>query len=205
MMTTAIANPLEINRAYYRTHADDFRERTESLPIDSVYEPFLKLLPRHARILDAGCGSGRDAVAFHSRGYRVTAIDASPEMVRVAKSHGIDAHVTTFQNMTFKTEFDGIWACASVLHVPHAEVPEVLRRFARALKPQGVLYVSLKEGHGERVAEDGRFFSYFTLDEFSQLLMSEGLFEVLKAWKNDSPDSSGAVRSWLNFLARNPC
>jgi 2-polyprenyl-3-methyl-5-hydroxy-6-metoxy-1,4-benzoquinol methylase len=201
-MTTAIANPLEINRAYYRTHADDFRERTESLPMDSVYTPFLKLLPLRARILDAGCGSGRDAVAFQSRGHHVTCIDASPEMVRVAKRHGLDAEVMTFQRMTFKGEFDGIWACASVLHVPHAEVPGVLRRFAKSLKPDGVLYVSLKEGHGERIAEDGRFFSYFTLAEFSRSLTSEGLFELIESWKTDSPDSSGTMRSWLNFLAR---
>ena len=201
-MTTAITTPLEINRAYYETHADDFRVRAEALPMDSVYEPFLRLLPRDAHILDAGCGSGRDAAAFLARGYRVTAIDASPAMVHSAKRHGIDARVVTFQRMTFNEEFDGIWACASVLHVPHAEVPEVLRRFARALKPHGVLYVSVKEGHGEGVAGDGRFFSYFSLDEFSRLLTCENLFDALKAWENSSPDSSGTTRTWLNFLAR---
>jgi 2-polyprenyl-3-methyl-5-hydroxy-6-metoxy-1,4-benzoquinol methylase len=201
-MTTAIATPLEINRAYYAAHADDFRVRAEALPMDSVYQPFLRLLPPHAHILDAGCGSGRDAAAFASLGHRVTAIDASPAMVQIAKSQGIDAHAMTFQRMTFNQEFDGIWACASVLHVPHAEVPEILHRFARALKPGGALYVSLKEGQGERVAEDGRFFSYFTLDEFSRMLTNRGMFEVAETWKNSSPDSSGTARAWLNFFAR---
>jgi hypothetical protein len=80
----------------------------------------------------------------------------------------------------------------------------VLSRFARALNPQGVLYVSLKEGQSERIDEDGRFFSYFTLDEFSDLLTSSGLFKVLKAWKKKGLDSSGTMRAWLNFLAVKP-
>lgn len=201
-MTAATTTPLEINCAYYATHAADFRNRAEALPMDSVYKPFLRQLAFHARILDAGCGSGRDAAAFVSLGHQVTAIDASPAMVEIARRHGIDARVITFQRMTFNKEFDGIWACASVLHVPHAEVPETLRRFARALKTNGVLYVSLKEGQGERIAKDGRFFSYFTMEEFSQELTGQQLFEIVKCWKSSSPNSSGAPQVWLNFLAR---
>ena len=157
-----------------------------------------------ARILDAGCGPGRNAAAFLSHGYRVTAIDASPAMVQLAKRSGVNARVMTFQQMTFCRQFDGIWAGASVLHVPHAEIPEVLSRFARALNPGGILYVSLKEGQSERIAEDGRFFSYFTLNGFSDSLTSSGLFKLVKAWKKVGPDSSGTMRTWLNFLAVKP-
>lgn len=195
------ATPLQINRAYYDRYADYFHWRTAGLPLNAAYEPFLRQLPSCARILDAGCGPGRNAAAFRSHGYRVTAIDASPAMVEIAKRSGIDARVMTFQQMTFNEEFDGIWAGASVLHVPHAEIPEVLNRFARALNPQGILYVSLKEGQSERIAEDGRFFSYFALNEFSDSLTGSGLFKVLNAWKRIGPDSSGTMRMWLNFLA----
>jgi SAM-dependent methyltransferase len=193
--------PLEINRAYYDEYADHFRGRTAALPMNAAYEPFMRELPPCARILDAGCGPGRNAAAFLSHGYRVTAIDASPAMVQLARRSGIDARVMTFQHMTFNEEFDGVWASASVLHVPHAEIPGVLSRFARALNPQGILYVSLKEGQSERIAEDGRFFSYFALDEFSDSLTSSGLFKLVKAWKRIGLDSSGATRTWLNFLA----
>jgi SAM-dependent methyltransferase len=136
-----------------------------------------------------------------SHGNRVTAIDASPAMVQLARRRGINASVMTFQQMTFNEEFDGIWASASVLHVPHAEISDVLNRFARALNPQGILYVSLKEGQSEQIAEDGRFFSYFTLNEFSDSLTRSGLFKLLKAWKRIGLDSSGTMRTWLNFLA----
>lgn len=200
-MTAFAATPLQINRAYYDEYADNFCRRTAALPMNPAYEPFLRQLPSCARILDAGCGPGRNAAAFRSYGYRVTAIDASPAMVRLAKRSGINARVMTFQQMTFNKQFDGIWACASVLHVPHAEISEVLNRFARALNPQGILYVSLKEGQSERIAEDGRFFSYFTLNKFSDSLTSCGLFKLLKAWKMMGLDSSGTMRTWLNFLA----
>jgi SAM-dependent methyltransferase len=200
-LTPAAAMPLQINRAYYDEYADHFRERTAALPMNAAYEPFLRELPRCAHILDAGCGPGRNAAAFLSHGYRVTAVDASPVMVQLARRNGVNARVMPFQQMTFKGVFDGIWASASLLHVPHAEIPEVLRRFARALRPQGILYVSLKEGQSECIAEDGRFFSYFTINEFSGSLTSSGLFTPLEAWKQIGLDSSGKTRTWLNFLA----
>ena len=197
----ASATPLQINRAYYDRYAEHFRGRTATLPLNAAYEPFLRELPPCAHILDAGCGPGRNAAAFMSHGNRVTAIDASPAMVQLARRRGINASVMTFQQMTFNEEFDGIWASASVLHVPHAEISDVLNRFARALNPQGILYVSLKEGQSEQIAEDGRFFSYFTLNEFSDSLTRSGLFKLLKAWKRIGLDSSGTMRTWLNFLA----
>lgn len=201
-MTAITATPLDLNRAYYEAHATDYCKRTSNLDLKALYEPFLSQLPPGGYILDAGCGSGRDGAAFVFRGYRVTAIDASPAMAQAACERGLDARLVIFQQMEFEACFDGIWACASLLHVPHAEMVDVLRRFARALKPNGILYVSLKEGKDERVGEDGRFFSYFTLDEFVTLLTQDKLFEILRAWKSNDPDSSGAISPWLNFLAR---
>ncbi|MEX0806823.1 MAG: class I SAM-dependent methyltransferase [Candidatus Binatia bacterium] len=201
-ITAITATPLDLNRTYYETHATEYCKRTASLDLEALYEPFLSQIPPGGCILDAGCGSGRDGVAFVSRGYGVTAVDASPAMVRAACERGLDAHLVTFQEIQFESCFDGIWACASLLHVPHVEMSEVLRRFARALKPRGVFYTSLKEGKGERIAEDGRFFSYFSLDEFVTLLTEDKLFQILRAWKSEDPDSSGGMSPWLNFIAR---
>lgn len=194
--------PLDLNRAYYEEHATDYCKRTANLDLKALYEPFLNQLPPGGCILDAGCGSGRDGDAFASQGYRVTAIDASPAMVQAARERGLDARLVVFQELEFDACFDGIWACASLLHIPHAEIADVLRRFSRALKPNGVLYASLKEGKGERIAEDARFFSYFSLDEFVTSLTQDSLFQILRAWKSDDPDSSGGISPWLNFLAR---
>lgn len=196
--------PIAINRAFYTTKAGDFCRLTASLSMDTEYKPFLKMIQRGGHILDAGCGSGRDSVEFQSRGYQVTAIDASRAMVQAAKSRGINARMMTFQRMKFPMKFDGIWACASLLHIPQVEMPAVLRRFAKALKPQGVLYVSLKEGHGEKIAEDGRFFSYFTIKDFEGLLVREHLFEIIATWKSGHTRASRKIPRWLNFLVQKP-
>ena len=201
-MNAVATSPLAINRAYYEAHADEFIKRTAEIALDDLYQPFLSRLPEHAQILDAGCGTGRDGAIFQAAGYRVTAIDASPAMVHAARSRGLQARVLTFQRMKFASEFDGIWACASLLHVPHKEIPNVLDRFASALKPNGILYVSLKEGSGERVAKDGRFFSYFRQDEFAELLTEGRRFTLLKSWPTHAADSSGKDWPWLNFLAQ---
>ena len=198
------ADPLAINRAYYESHAEEFCRRTADLALDDLYQPFLRLLPSGGHILDAGCGTGRDGAAFRAKGFRVTAIDASRAMVHAATARGLPARVLPFQKMKFTAEFDGIWACASLLHVPHREMPDVLARFARALKSGGILYVSLKEGDGERVAKDGRFFSYFHREEFEALLTEEGRFALIDFWLTHAGDSSGTEWPWLNFLAARP-
>jgi len=199
-MPPTVLNALGINRAFYAAHAQEYCRKTAEPRRNESCGPFVAMLSHGAKILDAGCGSGRDSLALARRGFRVTAIDASPEMAREARSRGVDARVMAFQELEFVSEFDGIWACASLLHVPRAEMPGVLGGFHRALRPQGALYVSLKEGMGERVAEDGRFFSYFTLAEFGEML-EHANFRVVKAWQSFDREFSGAERSWVNFLA----
>jgi SAM-dependent methyltransferase len=116
-----------------------------------LYTRFLYWLPNSGHILDAGCGSGRDAFAFQKRGYQVAAFDASPTLAKFAATYcGLSVQVMRFQEINWLRRFDGIWACASLLHVPAAELPDVLIRMADALKPRGVLYASFKYGQGER-------------------------------------------------------
>jgi len=201
-----IAGPRPLGRtsgtlSFYKDNAREFYASTANLKAHNLYVPFLKELSPGSRILDAGCGSGRDAKAFKAQGFAVEAVDASPELARLAsRLIGQTCQIASFQQIDFRSEFDGIWACASLIHVPGSEIRGVLRRLARALKPSGVLYVSLKEGHGEKVLTDGRFFNYYTSTEFKQLLTADGLFEILNIWKTKALDSSG--QTWLNFLAR---
>ena len=185
------------NVRYYEEQAAVFANRVRTLPLHEVYPPFLELLPSAAEILDAGCGTGRDAAAFLARGYAVVAFDASPAMVCRAEKLGVNAQVMTLQNMSCDKHFDGIWACASLLHLPKSEVAGVLECLARVTRDNGVLFVSLKEGDGERFAEDGRFFSYFRLPEFTSLLQAAP-WSVIEARRQVATDG----RKWLNFLAR---
>lgn len=189
--------------AFYEERGREFSDATARLDLHELYEPFLRELPPDAHILDAGCGSGRDTRAFLERGYRVTAMDASPEMAKLATDFtGQSCLLLSFQEMEFSETFDGVWACASLLHVSKSEMIDVMRRLIRALKVDGILYVSMKEGFGERVAEDGRFFSYYTVDSFKQLLATFAALREIAFWQSDDIRSRQHIGPWLNFLLR---
>src|SRR5688500_10452441 len=97
--------------AYYDRHAGEYARSTLGVDVRALYGPFLTLIPEGGRILDAGCGSGRDAKAFLDLGYRVLAFDASRTMAELAsRTTGLEVRVLRFEDVTFDREFDGIWA-----------------------------------------------------------------------------------------------
>lgn len=188
---------------FYSTHAKDYCESTVHLDLHGVYQRFLGELAPGAHILDAGCGSGRDTKAFSDRDYCVTPIDASPEITRLARTFTRQpCRVLRFQDMEFLEEFDGIWACGSLLHVPKDEMPDVMPRFIEALKPAGILYLSLKEGEGEHIADDGRFFSNYSTSSFRELLATFPVLREIALWKTEEIRSTSHRQPWLNFLLK---
>lgn len=189
--------PSDPTLAYYDEHAEPYVRDTIGLDMTPLYEPFLALVSPGGHILDAGCGSGRDALAFKRGGYTVTAIDASTEMARLASAViGEPVEVIRFQDMAFEEVFDGVWACASLLHVPRSEMDSVLFRFARALKHGGVLYASFKVGDGEQVRE-GRFFNDYEEQGLSDVLARRPELTTLRLWRA----SDQRPQSWVNLLA----
>jgi len=149
---------------YYDTHGDDFVRDTLTVNMGELYAPFLELVPPGGRILDAGCGSGRDAPVFLAKGYYVVAMDASVKMVEAAAALiGQPVLCKRFQEIDWSEECDGIWTCASLLHVPRAEMADVWSRVIKALKPGAVWFMSFKKGTGEAV-RNGRFFNDYDED-----------------------------------------
>ncbi len=186
---------------YYQDNAQTFFDGTVNVDMSSLYEAFTQHLAPGARVLDAGCGSGRDAKAFQEMGYQVEAFDASPAMVELAQEHtGLPVKVMTFADVDWKEKFDGIWCCASLLHVPTLELPGVMRRLADALKPGGVWYVSFKYGEGEREV-DGRRFTDMDEVGLGALLGSVGGIEVAEMWvtRDKRP---GRDENWMNGVLR---
>ncbi|MDH6164421.1 SAM-dependent methyltransferase [Leclercia adecarboxylata] len=186
---------------YYQDNAQTFFDGTVNVDMSSLYEAFTRHLAPGARVLDAGCGSGRDAKAFQEMGYQVEAFDASSAMVELAREHtGLPVKVMTFANVDWKEEFDGIWCCASLLHVPAVELPGVMRRLADALKPGGVWYVSFKYGDGEREV-DGRRFTDMDEDDLNTLVSSLTAMEVGEVWltQDKRPDRK---EIWVNGILR---
>lgn len=185
---------------YYNQRSQSFFDQTINIDTQELYEPFLSLLPPSTHILDAGSGSGRDTKAFLDRGYAVSAIDASEAMVQLSSEFtGQDTALMTFEEMPFENCFDGIWACASLLHVPSIEIHSVFQRFEKALKPDGIWYLSFKLGDGERWHE-GRLFNDFDEERFCENMSAHPGLETLRLWQTSDQRPNRDCNRWLNAL-----
>ena len=149
---------MDENTDYYNQNAVSFFISTVDVDMSALHDAFLVKVPAGGRILDAGCGSGRDAKAFSVRGYDVTAFDASPDLAKLASAYcGFDVAVRTFYAVDEIDAYDGIWSCASLLHVVAQDMSDVIGKLMRALRPGGCLYLSFKLGTGERRHGGRRF------------------------------------------------
>ena len=185
---------------YYDNHAREFFDETIAVDMSPLYSRFLQRLPKGGRILDAGCGSGRDVRAFLDRGYEVSAIDASPRLAELASIYcGLSVQVLRLQDVRWQSSFDGIWACASLLHVPVLELPGVLIRIADALRAGGVLYASFKHGQGER-DHNGRRFTDLDETGLADLLRDVKRLNELETWVTTDLRPGRNAESWLNTL-----
>lgn len=192
----------DVSISYYQHHAKTFFGDTVKVDMTPLYRRFLPLLRAEARILDAGCGSGRDARAFADLGHQVTAFDASPALVALAERHvGQPIYCLRFQDVTWQDEFDGIWACASLLHVPAVELPVVMQRLGKALKPGGILYGSFKYGSGER-EHHGRRFTDLDEPGLEVLLRHVPNLEPVDTWTTGDLRPGRESERWLNTLLR---
>jgi len=186
---------------YYEAHARDYAEGTLGIDMGDLYDRFLSYIPRGGRILDAGSGSGRDTLAFLTKGYQVEAFDASPALAKLSSQlTGVHTEVIRFQDFHSGPRFDGVWAIASLLHVPRGQLPDAVRRLIDALKPSGALFISVKLGDGERVAKDGRLFT--DLDESAvRRLLKPFQMEIKEVWISEGQGSRQGKDRWLNALA----
>jgi SAM-dependent methyltransferase len=186
---------------YYERNAESYFKATRDADLSALYERFLRRLPKGARILDAGSGSGRDTLAFVRRGYAVSAFDSSAALCELStRLTGVRTRVLRFQELEDEAEYDGIWACASLLHLSEAELPNAIGRLIRALKPDGVLYMSFKHGAGERVTEDGRFFTDMTESRLRRVLRRVPGVKLEELWITAGEGQFQGQGEWLNAL-----
>jgi SAM-dependent methyltransferase len=202
-----IASYDEYTSSYYEKHGD-------FVPIQALIN-FQKYVSTGSRILDAGCGLGRDSQYLIQHGYPDTiGIDMSLGMLAYGKNSvgfqffGIqgDFRYSPFADKSFA----GIWAMASIIHTPREDVLELLLEFRRLLKKQGILYVSVIDGKGEN-AESGeedsvkrgwRYFVFYERDEFSLIIEKAGFTKLLE-WKNYTRNIPGSrQRIWWNFITQ---
>ena len=186
---------------YYDRNAAEFIAGTLEADMSICRDRFLKYVPAGGAILDAGCGSGRDALAFVALGYKVDAFDASAEICRMASNMlGFEVKCERFEELSGESLYDGIWACASLLHVPAGDIDDVMLRLKKLLKSGGVLYASFKDGSGERV-KGGRRFLDMTDGSCRELFETAG-FEVLELFDSQDVREGHDGEKWVNVIGR---
>ncbi|MGX9351981.1 class I SAM-dependent methyltransferase [Shimia sp. W99] len=185
---------------YARKHGD-----YAALPVSKDQKDALNMfcaaLSPGAHVLDLGCGPGLQARELMQRGLSVSALDATPEFVELARANGIDARLGTFDDLTETDAYDGVFASFSLLHAPKAHFPRHLGAIKRALRPRGCLFLGLKLGEGEARDSLGRFYAYYSEAELRKHLEKAG-FSLLQAVTGEGKGLSGSVDPYILMTAR---
>ncbi|HEY1561026.1 MAG TPA: class I SAM-dependent methyltransferase [Caulobacteraceae bacterium] len=198
---------------WYDANAEDFADASFGPGMADDHARFLAHVPSAGVVLDAGCGAGRDVLAFRRAGRQVVAYDGSAGLARLAsRNTGLDVLHMTHADITWEAEFDGVWACASLLHLPRADLPAAFGRIARALKAGGVFYASFKEGTfregpfregtDQRFA-NGRWFTDLTQPILRDLLVGAGL-AVIECRRSADNRVGREGEWWVAALAQKP-
>lgn len=187
---------------YYNQNAENFIANTQNADMHPTQERFLRLLDANTSILDFGCGSGRDTKYFLEKGYQVTATDGSAEICRLASEFtGIEVKEMLFQELDTMNQYDGIWACSSILHLPKKELLPVIQKMCEALKDNGIIYTSFKYGdfEGER---NGRYFTDFTEKTFQEVIEKIPKLTIEEHWITSDVRPGRGEEKWLNLILR---
>lgn len=187
---------------FYDQAAKDYADRfTYAKPSPSILS-FFKLLPKGGKVLDFGCGPGRSAANFRDEGFDVDAFDGSEGMLEIARTrYGIEGRLATFDQLDAVDLYDGIWCNFSLLHAPRTEMPDHLRRLHTALKAGGVLHLALKLGEDQDRDRLGRFYTYYSEEELTDLLTAAN-FEIFETSYGNEAGMAGEIEPWIMIRAK---
>lgn len=187
---------------YYESNAERYAAETFFADMSEQYQRFLPLLKKGAKILDVGSGSGRDACYFQKHGYQVTALEPSKNLCReIRKGFSGEIVCSDIQNYQPTERYDGIWACASLIHLQEEEMLHFFEKIDLYIEDSGIIYVSGKNGISTGEVENGRFFLEFTEQLVEKILMVNKQLKLEQLWYTEDVNSRKGFR-WLNVIFR---
>lgn len=185
---------------YYEINAKRYAAATFSADMSEQYQMFLPLLKERATILDVGSGSGRDACYFQKQGYQVTALEPSKNLCReIRKVFSGEIVCSDIQSYRPREQYDGIWACASFLHLQEKEVLRFFEKIDLYLNDNGIVYLSGKNGIPTGEAADGRCFLEFTEGLAEKILAVNERMKMEELWYTEDVSGRGGFR-WMNVI-----
>lgn len=206
-------DPTSLTINTYNQIAPDFAQKISQQNLPEI-EKFTQLTPPNSKVLDVGCGACHEAATLTKKGYQVTGIDLSENLLKQASSlhPEIITQIMDMRKLDFPDKsFNAIWAHASILHLIKTDIPSTFTQFHRVLKSKGILYILVKEGQGQVVVNDSRsngqprFFSFFQSKELNDFLTQAG-FKILETYvfngKHRHTDSRD--QTWLVTFAQKP-
>ena len=185
---------------YYERNAERYAAETFFADMSEQYQRFLPLLKKGGKILDVGSGSGRDACYFQKHGYQVTALEPSKNLCReIQKVFSGEIICSDIQNYQPLELYDGVWACASLLHLQEKEVLQFFERIDRYLDDDGTVYISGKNGIQTGEAKDGRFFLEFSEQLIDKILTVNKQLKLEQLWYTEDASGRRGFR-WMNVI-----
>ena len=187
---------------YYDENASYYFDSTSQVDLVSLYKEFLKYVPSGGRIMDLGCGSGRDVKWFRNHGYEAYGLDAADNLVIQARDKlGVPVEAGRIEAWFADEPFDGIWCCASLMHIDDEGIDRFFKNLNHNLKPNGVLFMSVKEGIVTGMDKDGRYFKDFSEDYIKSLLNINPELSLINTWYTKDKMGRNTFR-WLNALIK---
>ena len=185
---------------YYEKNKDSFKKSTQTLEFTQIQDLFLSYLKPHSKILDFGCGAGRDTKYFLSKHLEVDALDGSPAMCKIASEYcQIEVKNVLFEDFIPQEKYDGIWACSSLLHIPFNNLDSIFLKLHKALKKNGILYVSFKLGTFEGY-RNNRYFTDLTIEKLLLIPQIKTNFKILKNFTSNDIRKNRENEKWLNVI-----
>ncbi len=198
----------QVTKDSYNTHAQDFASFTSTYmgKMQQWTEEFANSFPKDASILDIGCGAGRDAALFINKGLALTGIDFSEKLLEIIKTKLPTGKflLMDYEDLSFPdNRFDGVWANASLYHIPKENLLKIFKKIYKVLKNEGLFLATFRVGEGEKMTEEKRgnailhrFAAYYQPKEIQHLLEKAGFVSV------EYDVDHIVTGDWMRFLAR---